>query len=98
MSEIGASSRCRLFMIEVFLSASRCRANHPAQARWVVKARPRTPRLKVPPPLRASPLPGMSPTAQRTGAGDGPAEVENAVVIARRPADEHVLQHLLDSP
>ena len=31
-------------------------------------------------------------------AGDGPAEIENAVVIARRPADKHVLQHLLDGP
>src|ERR1700730_737745 len=29
--------------------------------------------------------------------GDGPAEVENAVVIARRPTDEHVLQHQFDS-
>src|SRR3984893_18579432 len=28
--------------------------------------------------------------------GDRPAEVENAVVIARRPADEHVLQHQFD--
>src|SRR5262249_24036358 len=28
--------------------------------------------------------------------GDGPAVVENAVVIARRPTDEHVFKHLLD--
>src|SRR6202008_33310 len=31
-------------------------------------------------------------------AGDGPAEVQNAVVIAWWPADEHVLQHLLNRP
>ena len=28
--------------------------------------------------------------------GDGGAEVEDAIVIAGRPADEHVLEHLLD--
>ncbi len=31
-------------------------------------------------------------------AGDGAAEIQQPVVIARRPADEHVRQHLLDRP
>ncbi len=29
--------------------------------------------------------------------GDGTAEVEQSVVVTGRPADEHVLEHLLDS-
>src|SRR5688572_2746246 len=35
---------------------------------------------------------------EEVGAGDRAGEVEETIVVARRAADEHILDHLLDRP
>ena len=104
-SEIGASSRCRLFRCRAPLQTAdaaatvvgTARGRGPARAGRVGRRRSR----------RADGLAGGGGRAAREvveevggrheeqGAGDRGGEVEDAVVVAGRVADEHVAQHLL---
>ena len=46
--------------------------------------------------VRRPPLQERRRRCEKQVAGDGPAEIQQPVVVARRPADKHVLEHLLD--
>src|ERR1700731_2928971 len=95
---MGASSRCRLFMSDVsFKGTDAERSFVHRRDGWRGFSRrwrgggPRSRRL-----VFGYGLQKRRRRHEKQVSGDGATEVEQAVVVAGRPADEHVFEHLLD--
>src|SRR5271165_2557324 len=88
ISETGASSRCRLFILTVSFEGADAERTVTRGRAWLG--------LRGGGTVRRHFLEESRGRHEEKVAGHCPAEVEQPVVIARRTADEHVLEHLLD--